>query len=57
MPTNASDAAREMNLRRWRYDTRGLADIVGKLIRRAPALTPEQRNALRAALDAAEDAE
>ena len=45
-PETASKAAKG----RWRTDPQGLAAAVRKIVDRAPALTPEQRELIRAAL-------
>jgi hypothetical protein len=40
---------------RWRNDTSGTAELVDRIVRRAPALTAEQRQTVRAALDTTAD--
>jgi len=49
-----NDELREMARKRWSSDSAGVAKLIDRVVRRAPVLTPEQRDIIRAALDAAE---
>ena len=53
MPANAghdgrltSDRARELAQRRWQHDGQGLDEYIDRIVKRAPALTPAQRERL-----------
>jgi hypothetical protein len=53
MPANAghdgrltSDRARELAQRRWQHDSQGLDEYIDRIVKRAPALTPAQREKL-----------
>jgi hypothetical protein len=45
-----SDSARAAVAKRWRHDNQGLPEAVAKIVNRAPALTAEQIEQLRAVL-------
>lgn len=49
-----SERAAQINAERWRHDGTGLETVVSKLVKRAPALTAEQAERIRAALAEAE---
>jgi hypothetical protein len=41
-----SDRARELAKRRWQHDGQGLDEYIDRIVKRAPALTPAQRERL-----------
>jgi len=41
-----SDRARELAERRWQHDSQGLDEYIDRIVKRAPALTPAQRERL-----------
>jgi hypothetical protein len=41
-----SDRARELAQRRWQHDSQGLDEYIDRIVKRAPALTPAQRERL-----------
>jgi hypothetical protein len=49
-----TEEARAVAEARWRNDTKAVATLVDRVVRRAPVLTPAQRDRIRAALDSAE---
>ena len=40
------DRARELAHRRWQHDAQGLDEYIDRIVKRAPALTAEQRGRL-----------
>jgi hypothetical protein len=40
------DRARELAMRRWQHDSQGLDEYIDRIVKRAPALTPAQRERL-----------
>jgi hypothetical protein len=50
-----SDRARELAKRRWQHDGQGLDEYIDRIVKRAPALTPAQRERLALLLHPARD--
>lgn len=56
-PEQRREIARSGNIARWSRDPAGVAQLVDRLVRRAAALSDEQRGVVRAAIDAPAGAE